>query len=270
MPGLLETKWTSLWKDFETTRKSEWLKSKEVGKFNAMIKEVPEMVKVLKSLDTAHEETLDACGARRGKTHEDVPFMLKSYVTKLKVLMKGDLKKLAQASFDEMDKATKPNTYRALKVLMTGIAEITSLAEYQSKGLANAAAAVGKEQSIQERAAKVQELALTQIKKAVMKSLAGIQKVKAGPTPDSWQLFVANGCTRDVVMGLVSLEKAQTQGSFGNVPAATPHKLTTTPFNTGQPMANVTPDMDGAEITRRLKAWSGMVKAIAADYQAHW
>ena len=31
----------------------------------------------------------------------------------MQILKKGDLKKLAKASLDEMDKATKPNTYRA-------------------------------------------------------------------------------------------------------------------------------------------------------------
>lgn len=153
---------------------------------------------------------------------------------------------------------------------MTGIEEITSLAEYEAKGLADAAAAVGKEVSAQERIAKVQALALTQVKQAVMKSLAGIQRVKADPTPESWKQFINDGCTRDVCMGLVSLEKGQAGGSFGNVPSATPHKATTTPFNTSQPMANVPPNMDATEVKRRLKVWSGIVKAIAADYQAHW
>ena len=66
----LEKKWEELWKNFEATRKSEWLKAKEVGKFNAMIKEVPAMKATLKSLDAGEIDLLNACGNIHGKKTE--------------------------------------------------------------------------------------------------------------------------------------------------------------------------------------------------------
>jgi hypothetical protein len=266
----LEQKWDDLWKDFEGTRKSEWLKAKEAGKFGAMMKEVKPFKELCASLKKAEGELMDAISNRGGKTTEEAPFLLKSFVSKMDIMRKEALKKLAQASLAEMDKATKPNTYRALKVLITGIDDIRGLAEFIEETLKKNTAEIGKELSQQERIAKVQSMALLQVKKAVMKSLAEIQKVRANPTPAGWKDMISAGGTRDLCMGLVTLEGAQKKGGFANVPAAAPHKVATQPFNTAQPMA-VLKDTDGNDVVAtRLKAWSQLVKAVAADYQAHW
>ena len=266
----LEEKWDKLWKEFETTRKSEWLKSHEVGKFNAMVKEAPQFKAILKSLDSGEIDLLNACGNLHGMTMAEAPLLLKSWVSKMQILKKDALRKLTKASLDEMDKETKPHTYRALKVLITGIDEITSLAEYVEKTLVDAAANAGKTVSSQERVAKIQSLALTQVKKAVMKSLAQIQKVKADPTSETWGKLVADGGTRDLCMGLTSLVAAQQKGHFGAVPAALPLKNAAQPFNTGQPKSDLQANANPALVAQRLKEWSTLVKAVATAYQPHW
>ena len=266
----LVTKWDKLWKDFEAARKSEWLKAKEAGKFNQLIKERVGYKKILESLEVSEVDLLNACGGTRGRKIDEVPFLLKSWVSKMAILKKDDFKKMAKASLDEMDKATKPNTYRALKVLITGIDSIGSLAEYVDKTLHDAAASAGKVVSSQERIAKVEALAVAQVKKGVMKALAEIQKVKSATTPEAWTALISNGGTRDLCMALTSLHAAQQKGGFTTVPAALPHKNATQPFNTAQAMAVLGPNDDTKVVAVRLKAWSGLVKAVATDYQAHW
>lgn len=266
----LEDKWAKLWKEFEATRKSEWLKAKEAGKFAAMMKEVKPMKDLCAALDAGEVDLMDAIGNRKGKSSDDAPLYLKSYVTKMNILRKQDLRKAATEALNEMDKATKPNTYRALKVLITGIDEIQSLAEFVENSLKKNTAEIGKELTQQERIAKVQAMALLQVKKAVMKSLAEIQKVKANPTVQTWDLLVAAGGTRDLCMGLVSLEGGQGRGNFGNVPPALPHKTATQPFNTGQAKAALPPNADANAVLARLKEWSTLVKAVADDYKDHW
>ncbi len=267
---VLESKWDTLWKDFENVRKSEWLKATEAGEYNAMVKEAKAAKTILKALDSGETDLLNACGNTQGKTYDEVPFFLKAWVTKMKVLNKGDLKNKAAALLNNMDKATKPKTYRALKVLITGIDGITAHAEYVEKTLKDAAAKAGKEVSSQERIAAVQSMALAQVKKGATKALAEAQKVKANPTPETWTAMINNGGTRDLIMGLVSLASAQNKGDFGNVPAALAHKNACQPFNTGQAMA-VLGDNDGPPVvTQRLKAWTQLVKAVVNDYQAHW
>ena len=266
----LEPKWDELWKAFESVRKAEWLKTDKAVKFNLMMKEVPVMKATLKAIDTNEVVLLDACGNRQGKTYAEVPLYLKTYVTKMAVLKKGDLRKLAKDSYDEMDKATKPKTYRALKVLMTGIDEIQTLGEYTEKTLINAAKDAGKTVSSQERIQQVQDIALTQVKKAVMKSLANIQKCKADLTPAGWTALMNGGGTRDLIMGLTALVGAQAKGGFGTVPAALPLKNTAQPFNTGQPSAVLAPTDGPAEVGVKLKAWSVIVKSVANAYAAHW
>ena len=267
---MLEEKWESLWKDFETARKSEWLKAEQTGKFNAMIKEVPMMKATLKALDASRLDVLNACGAVKGRTIADVPLFLKAHVTKMSFLKKGDLKKLAKASYDEMDKATKPKSYRALKVLMTGIDEIQTLAEYDEKTLIDSAKAAGKEVGSAERVAKVEALALDQIKKAVAKALSLIQKCKVDPTPLTWKALVDGGGTRDLIMALTTLIKVQDKGQHDRIPSGKPLKARADPFNTGQAQANLGPADGVPEVVAKLKAWSTIVKAVADAYKDHW
>lgn len=142
-------------------------------------------------------------------------------------------------------------------MLITGIDEITSLAEYVEKTLVDAAANAGKTVSSQERVAKIQ-------------SLAQIQKVKADPTSETWGKLVADGGTRDLCMGLTSLVAAQQKGNFGTVPAALQLKNATQPFNTGQAKSALPSTANPTVVAQRLKEWSALVKAVAAAYQAHW
>ncbi len=266
----LDTKWDALWKAFEATRKSEWLKAKETGKFNDMLKETKPFKDICLALEKGEIDMSDAIGQRKGKTHADVPFLLKSYVSKMDILRKEELKKLAKASLAEMDKVGKPNTYRALKVLITGIDEIVSLAEYKEKTLQKNAVELGKVLTQQEMIDKVASLAVQQVKKAVMKALAELQKVKATPTVATWDQLVKNGGTRDLCMALVSLETAQTKGGFSDLPNAKALKDQAQPFNTQQPKAALNPADGEKEVKERAKEWSTLVKKVADSYQKHW
>jgi hypothetical protein len=266
----LVDKWEGLWKDFESARKSEWLKAKEAGKFAAMMKQVKPMKELCAALDAGIIDVQDAIGKRKGKTQEEAPLFLKSYVSKMNVLRKSALKAAAKASLDEMDKATKPNTYRALKVLMTGIDEVVSLAEYNETVLKKNCVEMGKTLTKEEMVAKVQSMALGQVKKGAMKSLACLQKVKANPTPAEWSSQMNSAMTRDLIMGLVSLVGAQAKGGFGNIPNANRHKTLADPWNTGQPTSAVTAQDTPAIILQKAKAWGAVVKGVVTDYQAHW
>lgn len=266
----LEPKWNDLWKTFEAVRKAEWLKTDQATNYNKMVKEASGMATLLKAIDKNEQELLDACGNRKGKTYAEVPLYLKTYIAKLGILKKGDLKQLAQTSYADMDKVTKPKTYRALKVLMTGIQEIVTLGEYSEKTLINAAKDAGKTVSSQERIQQVQDIALSQVKKAVAKSLALIQKNKADLTRAGWTDLMNGGGTRDVIMGLTALAAAQAKGGFANVPAAGPLKATANPWNVAQTMAKLELTDGPVEIAAKLKAWSVVVKSIAVAYSAHW
>ena len=266
----LALKWNALWKSFEDTRKSEWLKATEAGKFAVMMKEVKPMKEMLEALDAGEPDILNACAGSHGKTKDEAPFLLKSFVSKMTVLKKGTLRTLAKASLAEMDKATKPNTYRALKVLITGIDEVESLAAYLEKTMISSVADAGKVLTREENIIKVQRLALAQVKKGAMKSLACLQKVKASPTPVTWTNEMNAAMTRDLIMGLVSLVGAQSKGLFDGVPAASAHKALADPWNTGQPTSAVGPADTEAVIKKKVTDWGKIVKDVVTAYQAHW
>ncbi|RMF39943.1 MAG: hypothetical protein D6754_04405, partial [Alphaproteobacteria bacterium] len=235
-----ETKWTKLWTDFQNARKNEWLKAEEVGNFNKMMKEVPRDMKVItKALDEAEVQVSSACSSVRGFKPEDAPGYLAKFVSNAKVLAKGTHKALVKKSYDDMDKAKKPRTYRALKVLMTGMDEISSLAQYKAKALKDQVDDIGKQLSSQQRIAQVHAKALDQVKKGAMKSLACLQKVKANPTPKAWKEQMGAGMTRDLIMGLTTLQAAQKKGDFGDVPKAGWWKSYCDPWNTGQAKTKV-------------------------------
>lgn len=266
----LTLKWNDLWKAFESTRKSEWLKSTEAGKFAAMMKEAKPMKEMLEALDAAEPDILNACAGSHGKTREEAPLLLKSFVSKMTVLKKGTLRILAKASLAEMDKVTKPNTYRALKILITGIDEIESLAAYLEKTMISSVIDAGKTMTKEDNINKVQRLALAQVKKGAMKSLACLQKVKASPTPATWTTEMNAAMTRDLIMGLVSLVGAQAKGLFDGVPTAKPHKALADAWNTGQPLSAVGPADNETTIKKKVSDWGKIVKDIVTAYQAHW
>lgn len=270
MPHVLLPKAEKLWKDFEETRKSEWLKATETGRFNLMVKEAKPFKLICQALDNSEEVVMDALGDRKGKTREEAPYLLKAHVSTMNVLRKGTFKSLARATLDEMDKVSKPKTYRALKVLITGIDEIVSLAEYVEGSLKKNVAENGKKLEREEMVAKVASMSLAQVKKAVMKALAELQKVKAKPTPASWDLLISAGGTRDLCMALVSLEAAQAKGGFADLPDAKIFKIKAQPFNTSQPKTTLASNAQPQAVLERAKEWSTIVKQVADSYQAHW
>ena len=262
--GAYLDKWNKLTKDFQTAIKGESLWSKDVQEVNR------NLLSVVKVLDKSEVEVMDACGNRKGLKPADAAGYLATFKLMSNSLRAGTQKAKITGELNNTDKATKPKTYRALKVLATGIDDIASLAEYKAKTFDDAVANVGRQLSADERKAEVQALALTQVKKGVMKALAGLQKIKAEPTPLRWTNTMNDGLTRDLIMGLTSLHIAQGKGAFGGVPAALAHKNATAPWNTGQASSAVNDADTPVIIAAKAKQWSAIVKAVAADYQAHW
>jgi hypothetical protein len=257
-------KWNKLAQAYQKAIKGEALWSRDIQRVNTELK------KICTELDQIGVEVTQSVFENQGYKKEDAPAYAAKFTSRMRILKGGGHVQTVRNELANTDKATQPKTYRALKVLASGIEEIATMAEYMEKDITQKVADIGQEISSQERVARVQAKALLQVKKAVKKSLAWAQKVKSDPTPRAWTDAMNGGMTRDVIMGIVALEGAQKKGDFGTVPAASAHKAVMSSWNTGQRDSAVNDDALPAAVKAKLKTWVGLVKACEGDYSPHW
>lgn len=262
--ALFEDKWSKLASDFQKALKGEALWSKEIQGLNR------ELAKLTKEIDTCEAELSCCCNNSRGFKQEDAADYLLKLRSKVTALVRGGFDDIVQGQLNGTDKDAKPKTYRALKVLLTGIKELSTLAEYKLPTFEQQVGDIGRQIQSAERTARVEALALAQVKKAVAKSAACIQKIKGTPTPAQWKEQMAQGMTRDVVMGLRSLRDAFNKGSIQDIPNPAAHFQHVSPWNTAQPASEVNDTDDEQAILQKVKAWSQLIKAIVADYGDQW
>ena len=257
---------TRLIADFEKVVKGRKADQGALKKISEQIHMVNrQILKAVPALDKWEGEVRDAVL----KTPQDAPQKLKGLETALKTYWQGkDFPEAIKINLDDVKKANDPDLYRALKVLLTGVEEMSAYAEYCVKAVAQNVADIGKKMDAH---ARTQELALLQVKKATAKSLAWLQKINADPTPKAWEDAMNGGMTRDVIMALVALREAQDEfGKFNDIPKAVTHWDVARGWYTGQKHSKTDKTTDEKTIKAMKKGWSEIVKDIAANYQKHW
>lgn len=253
------SEWSKLSKTYQNAIKGESLWSSDIQKVN----------RAMKACCAALDQAFKDCETAAAKNDHGKAFGAWAEFRAAKKKIKP-LAAAVRVELGNTDKGNSPKTYRALKVLATGIESINGTASYIGRSLEDKVKNVGKQLESSDRVAQVHEKALKQIKKGVQKSIACIQALKSDPTPKNWDDQWNRGMGRDPIMGLRTLRDAKGKGGFGGVPDPTPHMTALAGYNTGQKDTKLPADADAAEILRRLKVFSGVIKAVANDYRGHW
>jgi hypothetical protein len=257
---------TKLIEEFEKVVKGRKADVGALKKISDQIRDVNrQILKVTTVLDSREGLVRDAVI----KAPQDAKARLSDFGIALKTFWQNkNFPEAIRINLDDVKKANDPDLYRALKVLLSGVEEMSAYAEYCEKAVAQNVRDIGKEMDAH---ARTQELALSQVKKAATKSLAWLQKINSDPTPTKWDQAMNNGMTRDVIMALVALQEAQEDsGKFNEIPKARSHYEVAKPWNTGQPRTKTDKTTDERRIKAMKTEWSQIVKDISANYQRHW
>lgn len=262
-------RWDKYLKEFEAIKKKELLSPRDPY-YLALNKAKKVFSEGLGEVDAMYEMVMSACGGRNGLDISAAPTALKGYGNKLVAAKTKRPDVAIKALLDVSPKDTKPMTYRACKMLLQSVDSVVASMEQEMKTLVNQVKNAGKESSRETNIADTNRIALGSVKKAVAKSLTEIQKCRANPTLAGWAKLFSNGGTRDLVLAVQSLERAQKGGDFDQVPSATPFRHQTDLYNPGGKLAEFPQGSTDDMVPHRLKSWSQIVKWVNDGYAPYW